>query len=45
MVRVKLSGRCRARIKEFEFDFASIGVKGRGSGGNIITKWPVLRIT
>ncbi|RKX35782.1 MAG: DNA topoisomerase [Verrucomicrobia bacterium] len=45
IVRVKLSGRCRARIKDFEFNFATLGVKGRGSGGNIITRWPVLRIT
>ena len=45
IVRVRLSGRCRARIKDFEFNFAAIGIKGRGSGGNIVTKWPVLRIT
>lgn len=44
VVRVKLSGRCRARIKAFEFDFGTIGIKGRGSAGNIVTKWPVLRI-
>lgn len=44
VVRVKLSGRCRARIKVFEFDFGTIGIKGRGSAGNIVTKWPVLRI-
>ncbi|RKX31446.1 MAG: DNA topoisomerase [Verrucomicrobia bacterium] len=44
LVKVKLSGRCRARIKEFEFDFSTLGVKGRGSAGNIVTKWPVLWI-
>jgi topoisomerase-4 subunit A len=43
-VAVKLSGRSKARIKKFEFEFASIAVKGRGSAGNILTKWPVLRI-
>jgi topoisomerase-4 subunit A len=44
LVKVKLSGRCRARIKLFEFDFSTLGIKGRGSAGNIVTKWPVLRI-
>ncbi len=43
-VTVKLSGRSKARIKKFDFEFASIAVKGRGSAGNILTKWPVLRI-
>ncbi|MEZ5274834.1 MAG: DNA gyrase/topoisomerase IV subunit A [Opitutaceae bacterium] len=45
VVKVRLSGRCRARIKEFEFDFATIGVKGRGAAGNTLTRWPVLRIS
>jgi topoisomerase-4 subunit A len=45
LVKVRLSGRCRARIKEFEFDFATIAVKGRGAAGNTLTKWPVLRIS
>ncbi len=43
-VAVKLSGRSKARIKKFEFEFTSIAVKGRGSAGNILTKHPVLRI-
>lgn len=36
---------CSAKIKQFDFDFASIEIKGRSSLGNIITKYPVRKIT
>ena len=45
VVNVQLSQGSRARIKVFEFDFGSLDIKGRGAGGNIITKHPVRKIT
>lgn len=44
LVRVQLHPNSTARIKEFEFDFATIDIKGRGSNGNILTKFPVRKV-
>ena len=41
VVRVILSPNCTARIKEFEFYFEEIEIKGRSSQGNQVTKYPV----
>ncbi len=35
---------CKAKIKQWEFDFAEIAIKGRSSNGNIVTKYPVKNI-
>jgi len=43
-VTVKLSAGCKARIKVFDFDFSGVDIKGRGAGGNILTKYPMRRI-
>lgn len=44
IVQLQLSPGCRAKIKQFEFDFAELQIKGRGSQGNIVTKYPVRRV-
>ncbi len=44
VITVGLSSRCRAKNKVFDFDFSSLEVKGRGAGGNILTKYPVRKI-
>ena len=44
VVKVQLHPNSTARIKEFEFDFATIDIKGRSSIGNIMTKFPVRKI-
>jgi topoisomerase-4 subunit A len=44
VVRVFLSGRSRAKIKEFDFDFATIDIKGRSAQGNILTKYPIRKV-
>jgi topoisomerase-4 subunit A len=44
VVKVQLHPNSTARIKEFDFDFASIAIKGRASVGNILTKFPVKKI-
>lgn len=45
IVDVQLSQGCTAKIKQFEFDFGELAIKGRGSAGNIVTKYPVRKIT
>lgn len=45
VVTVYLNPASRARKKAFDFDFSSLVVKGRGSQGNIITRYPVKRIS
>ncbi|MGK7396870.1 MAG: DNA gyrase/topoisomerase IV subunit A [Candidatus Cyclobacteriaceae bacterium M3_2C_046] len=43
-ITVYLTARSKARKKVFEFDFASIDIKGRRSQGNILTKHPIRKI-
>jgi topoisomerase-4 subunit A len=45
IVEIKLSAACRAKKKTFEFDFSDLEIKGRGSKGNIVTKYPVRKVT
>ena len=45
LVQVTLSPSCAAKKKVFEFDFANLAIKGRGSAGNIVTKYPVRKVT
>ena len=41
VVNVLLTAGCSARIKEFEFYFETLAVKGRSSLGNQVTKYPI----
>ena len=41
VVKVILSPNCTARIKELDFYFEELDIKGRGSIGNQVTKYPV----
>ncbi|MBL0310992.1 MAG: DNA gyrase/topoisomerase IV subunit A, partial [Bacteroidetes bacterium] len=43
-VKVQLHPNSTARIKEFEFDFGTLEIKGRGANGNILTKFPVRKM-
>ncbi|WP_400192296.1 DNA gyrase/topoisomerase IV subunit A [Hymenobacter sp. B81] len=45
IVAVQLSDKAPARVKQFDFDFAELAIKGKGSMGNIVTKQPVKKIT
>ena len=40
-VKIILSPNCTARIKEFEFYFETLEIKGRSSIGNQVTKYPI----
>ena len=44
VVTVTLSPGCSAKIKVFDYDFGELAIKGRGSQGNILTKYPVKNI-
>ena len=41
VVRIVLSPNCSARIKEFDFYFEELAIKGRTSMGNQVTKYPI----
>ncbi|TGD80393.1 DNA gyrase/topoisomerase IV subunit A [Hymenobacter wooponensis] len=45
IVNVQLSDKAQARVKQFDFDFAELAIKGKGSMGNIVTKQPIKKIT
>lgn len=45
IVNVLLSPASKARVKDFDFDFAELAIKGRASGGNIVTRYPVRKVT
>lgn len=45
VVSVQLSQGSRAKNKLFDFDFGELSIKGRTSQGNILTKYPVRKIT
>lgn len=45
LVTVFLTPGCKAKIKSFDFDFSELEIKGRSSQGNIVTKYPVRKIT
>jgi topoisomerase-4 subunit A len=43
-VQVILSGRCSARIKEFEHDLSGLSVGSRGAKGITVTQWPIRQV-
>ncbi len=45
IVAIQLTPSSTARVKLFDFNFANIEIKGRASQGNILTKYPVRKIT
>ncbi|GAB3883129.1 DNA gyrase/topoisomerase IV subunit A [Spirosoma agri] len=45
VITINLTAQSSAKIKQFDFDFASVGIKNRGAQGNILTKYPVRKIT
>ncbi|MFZ4543034.1 MAG: DNA gyrase/topoisomerase IV subunit A [Saprospiraceae bacterium] len=45
LINVKLSQGCKAKIKIFDYDFSEMEIKGRGSQGNILTKYPIIKIS
>ncbi len=44
IVKILLSAGCAARIREFDFHFEELAIKGRNSIGNQVTKYPIRSI-
>ncbi|WP_414654723.1 DNA gyrase/topoisomerase IV subunit A [Hymenobacter sp.] len=44
IVSIQLADKAPARVKQFDFDFAELAIKGKGSMGNIVTKQPIKKI-
>jgi len=45
VIQINLTANCTAKIKQFDYDFAKLAIKGRESLGNMLTKYPVRKIT
>jgi len=45
IVGIQLTPGCRAKKKMFDYDFSELAIKGRGSQGNLLTKYPIRKIT
>lgn len=43
-ITVYLTAASSARKKIFDFDFADLDIKGRGAGGNILSRYPVRKV-
>jgi topoisomerase-4 subunit A len=43
-ISVHLSNLAGARVKQFDYDFAQLSIKGRGSQGNLLTRYPVRKV-
>jgi topoisomerase-4 subunit A len=44
IIKVELHPAAKARIKEFDYDFSTLEIKGRSSQGNILTRYPLKKI-
>lgn len=44
-IQVNLTATCTAKVKQFDFNFASLSIKNRDAMGNILTKFPVRKIS
>lgn len=44
VISISLTANCTAKIKQFDYNFAKLAIKGRESLGNVLTKYPVRKI-
>lgn len=45
VVQILLTQSSRAKKKQFDFDFGELAIKGRSSQGNIVSRFPVRKVT
>ena len=45
VVTAQISQGAKARQKNFDFDFADLAIKSRGAAGNIMTRYPIRKVT
>lgn len=43
-VMVYLSNMVNARVKQFDYDFAQLAIKGKNAQGNLLTRYPVRKV-
>lgn len=43
-LHISLDGRCRARVREFDFDLTRVSVSNRSAKGLTVTRWPVKEV-
>jgi topoisomerase-4 subunit A len=41
IISITLTPACKARVKQFEYNFFELEIKGRSAQGNILTKYPI----
>ena len=44
VISISLTANCTAKIKQLDYDFSKLAIKGRESLGNVLTKYPVRKI-
>lgn len=44
LIQITLTPGCSAKKKVFEYDFGELAIKGRGAGGNTVTKYPIKKV-
>ncbi|GAB3901428.1 DNA gyrase/topoisomerase IV subunit A [Larkinella knui] len=45
VVTINLTAQSSAKIKQFDYNFAEVGIKNRSAQGNIVTKYPVRKVS
>ncbi len=45
IVTAQISQSAKARQKNFDYDFADLAIKSRGAAGNIMTRYPIRKVT
>jgi topoisomerase-4 subunit A len=45
VITVNLTAQCKAKVKQFDFNFADLLIKNRNANGNILTKYPIRKIS
>lgn len=43
-VTIHLSSMANARVKQFDYDFSQLAIKGKNAQGNLLTRYPVRRV-
>ncbi len=44
IVQINLTASCTAKIKQYDYNFAKLLIKGRDSMGNVLTKYPIRKV-
>ncbi|MBL7813014.1 MAG: DNA gyrase/topoisomerase IV subunit A [Bacteroidetes bacterium] len=43
-ITIHLSSMANARVKQFDYDFATLAIKGKSAQGNLLTRYPVRKV-